>query len=487
MIIFQPRGLPMTPSHRTLTHGQPSRPHCLLLGIAILVCGVVVVPSVSAQLLERPLAFSNARILTMDGRVIDDGTLLVKGERIVALGVGVDIPLLAQRIKLEDATITPGLVDAFSALGRSGSPQGTASSTRRAEDAFDQYDKANLVEALRNGVTAVYVSPGGPIGVCGTGAVVRLGQHGPERFGRVLKSEAALCIDLGSSGKPIARLKTLQAVEKQFRGALDYRRSLEKYEEDLAEYKKKLKEQAGKKEPVKPKDKPTPPKTAAAAEEPKKETPSKPEEKKKEEDKPKKPARPPRRPTSEIVLRAIDREIPVRLLAHRSDDILNALELAEEFSFDLILEGATEAHLVADQIADAKVPVVLGRMDHSGVRRNDVFRRAVWDQGAALDRAGVSWIVGSGPTAGRARFLAQNAQLAAAHNGADDPLKLASADAADMLKVNRHIGRLRPGMLADFVVWSGDPLDPASKVLRVYVGGALVYERADETEKGNDE
>jgi len=448
-----------------------------------LVWGAIAIPQGSAQILQRPVALQDARILTMDGRVIENATLLIKGEMIAALGVGVDVPLLAQRIKLENGTITPGLIDVYSALGRAGSPQGTASAMRRAEDAFDQYDAENLVEALQNGVTAVYVSPGGPIGICGTGAVLRLKKDGPERFGRVLKGEAALCIDLGSSGKPIARLKTLQGVEKQFRGALDHRRSLEKYEEDLAEYEKKLKEQASKKPAAKPTDKPKP---AAAAEEPKKETPSKPDAKK-DEAKLKKPTRPPRRPTTDIILRAIDREIPVRIAASRSGDILNALELAEEFSFDLILEGTTEAHLVAEQIADAEVPVVLGRMDQSGVRRNDIFRRIALDQGAVLSRAGVSWIVGSGPSSGRARFLLQNAQLAVGHNDIDDPLRLVTAEAADTLKVSRHIGRLRPGMLADFVVWSGDPRDPATEVLRVYVGGALIYERAVETEKGNDE
>lgn len=477
----------MTPIRRTFTHGHTRLPRSLVAAVAVFLCGAMAASPSAGQILQRPVAFQGARILTMDGRTLEDGTLLVKGDRIAALGVGLDVPMLAQKTKLAGATITPGLIDAFSVLGRSGSPQGSATSTRRAEDAFDQYDTADLVEALCNGVTAVYISPGGPAGVCGTGAVVRLGKEGPERFGRVLKGDAALCIDLGSAGKPIARLKTLQAVEKQFRDALEYRRSLEKYEEDLAEYKKKLKEQSGKKEPAKAKDKPASPKTAAAAAEPKKETPAKPEEKKAEEAKPKKPARPPRRPTADVILRAIDREMPVRILAYRSEDILNALELAEEFSFELVLEGASEAHLVADQIAEAEVPVVLGRMDHSGVRRNDLFRRIAWNQGATLSEAGVSWTIGSGTIAGRARFLAQNAQLAAAHNGIADPLKLVTADAADMLKVDRHIGRLRPGMLADFVVWSGDPLDPATEVLRVYVGGVLVYERTDDTEKGNDE
>ena len=117
------------------------------------------------------------------------------------------------------------------------------------------------VDALRNGVTAVYLSPRGSAGICGTGAVLRLAPAATrqESFGRVLASRAALCIDLGSASSAVARLKTLAAVRKQFRDALEYRRSLEEYEEKLEQYKKKLKERAAKKKPPKkepPKKKP---------------------------------------------------------------------------------------------------------------------------------------------------------------------------------------------------------------------------------------
>jgi len=456
-----------------------------MYGIAFLVLGASATPPAPAQLLQRPVALQRGRILRMDGRVIDNGTVLVKGDRIVALGAGVEVPLLAKKIDVAGATITPGLIDPFSRLGRPASGTGTADATRRAEDAFDRYNTADFVDALRNGVTAVYVSPGGPAGICGTGAVMRLARDGRESYGQVLKSEATLCIDLGSASKPVARLKTFLVVQKQFRDALEYRRSLENYEEDLAEYTKKLKEQASKKKPAKPKEKPasSQPKAADAKPAGKGKEGA---DKKEEDAKPKKPQRPSRKPKLDIILRAIDREMPVRVLTYRSGDILNALELAEKFPFELVLEGATEAHLVADQIADAEVPVVLGRMDYSGVLRNDLFRRAVSDHGAALDRAGVSWFVGSGTDgAARARFVAMNAQLAAARGPGDDPLRRITADAADALRVADKIGRLRPGLLADLVVWSGDPLAPATKVLRVYVGGALVYEATDETEKGN--
>jgi imidazolonepropionase-like amidohydrolase len=429
----------------------------------------------------------------MDGPLIQEGTVLMKGDRIVGLGANVKIPLLAKKVQLQGKTVTPGLIDVFSALGGVGlGSGGGASPTRRAEDAFDRYDTANLVEALRNGVTSAYVSPGGPAGICGTGAVVRLalGQHQDGSFGQILKTEAALCIDLGSEGKPITRVKTLNAVRKQFRDALAYRRSLETYEEELAEYKKKLEEQQKAKSKKKTDDKEPPeskekPKPSALAEEEKekqeKEEGKEETAKKDEEDKPKKPKRPKRNPKLDVVLRALDHEMPVRISAPRSADILNALELAEEFSFDLILEGATEAYLVADQIADAEVPVILGRMDRSGAPGNDPYRRAIQNHGASLAEAGVTWGVGSGAeSVTGARFIAMNAQLAAVNDPSGRALRHVTAHAADLLGVSDRIGRLRPGMLADLVIWSNDPADPAARVHMVYVGGDLVYDASDQ-------
>jgi len=479
------------------------------VSITILACGALGPPAAQAQLLQRPLALENARILTMDGPVIENGTLLVKGEKIVAVGAGVKVPILGAKVDAQGGTVSPGLIDALSALG-TGDSAGPASGypgaspTRRAEDAFDHYDTAALVDVLRNGVTAIYLPAGGSAGICGTGAVLRLAP-GPvrnESYGRVLGSEAALCVDLGSAGTAVARLKTLAAVRKQFLDALEFRRSLEDYEEKLAEYKKSLKEgsskkepaekEPAKKEPAKKEEKPTSSAavdadsaTQAEQEEKKKEEAKPAEAKKPEDTKPKKPDRPPRNPTLSLLLSAVDHELPVRVLAHRSEDILNALELAKEFQLDLILEGATEAHLVAGQIADAEVPVVLGSMALGGVRRDDPFRRAAGDSGAVLGAAGVRWVVGSGgQTTAAARFVALNAQLATAHHRADSPLKVVTADAADTLRVGGQIGRIRPGLLADFVLWSADPADPAAKVLRVYVGGELVYQAPDEVKKG---
>lgn len=303
-------------------------------------------------------------------------------------------------------------------------------------------------------------------------------------LGKTLKTGSALCINLGEDTKPITRLKTLASIRKQFRAAVDHRRAMEDYAEDLTEYKKKLEDAAKKQDKKKP----------AAPEKPSDKKPQDDSAKKEKkegtanagkDEKPKKPPRPKRDPSAEILLRAIDRELPVRMVAHSSADIVNALELAEEFGFELILEDATEAHLVADQIADAEVPVILSRMDDAMTRNTSPTHRAAKQQGASLGQAGVAWTLGSGTTgANRTRFLAFNAQLAAANDPQKDPLRLVTAEAADLLRVGDQIGRLRPGMLADFVLWSGDPLDPASRILRVYVGGTQVYDATARPNKG---
>jgi hypothetical protein len=368
--------------------------------------------------------------------------------------------------------------------------------------------------------------------------VVRLkgGEDGGPWAGEVLHESAALCIDLGSGERPVERLQTFDKVRKAFRAALDHREALAAYKEELEEYEKKLKERAEKEakeekkaEKPAPSESPKPsngPKPEKAPETPKPgaevedwgtgglgdgerasgeptaadgalqpeqppEAPKEganPDEKKpeKKEDELKKPAEPRRDPQAEMILRAIDREMPVRIRAQRTADIASALALANEFSLDLIIEGGAEAPLVAEQLQAANVPVVLGQVPGRSIFRDDQWSRKAPDGAARLSRAGVKWFVGSGiggepggpDDRAASRFILLNAQLAAGSipgGGGPDPLELVTAAAADFLGVADRIGRIKPGLAADLIVWSGDPRDPVSRVERAYVGGELLY------------
>jgi imidazolonepropionase-like amidohydrolase len=184
--------------------------------------------------------------------------------------------------------------------------------------------------------------------------------------------------------------------------------------------------------------------------------------------------------------------MPVRFRCERSADILNALDLAKEFSLDAIIDGGSEAYLVAPQLAKAEAKVVLGPSLGRDYYSNDVYQRRNVAGFDALRRAGVECAVGTGRGGGvegggqglgepsATRFVLANAELVAQQSDANvDPLKLVTVDAAKFLGVSDKVGRLSPGLAADIVLWTGDPLDPASRVHEVYVGGELVY-RSDE-------
>ncbi|MFQ5461348.1 MAG: hypothetical protein ACE5E5_01840 [Phycisphaerae bacterium] len=490
-------------------------------------------PYVQAQLPGRSVLIKNARILTMSGDPIDQGSILIKGNRIAAIGRDLDAPLFCKVFDASGMTATPGLIDAWSALGRLGHGV-KADPTASAWDAFDSYDRAALREALSFGITTAYVAPGGGPGINGRGAIVRLLPGKGGMAGELVTDEAAVSINLGSDQSSVARMKTFYAVRQAFKKALTYRRSLEDYEEDLKEYLEKLKERREKEASAgdkkdgghKSKDKKSDKDSEAKGKDAPDKKKPKPEKsadgmslwsqrtgdgslgrrkKEKKSDKEKngakdkngeekekekeeeitKPTEPDRDPSSEVLLKAIDHESVVRIEARRSADLLNALELAEEFGIDIMLEGATDAALVVDALADAEVPVVLGPPIHSMAFEDDATRRFNPDTSAALTEASVAWTVGSGggdPQA--ARFVGLFAQMMAGHaDGQDHWLATVTRRAADLLGLKRS-GRLRPGMRADIVLWNSDPGEPDSRAQRVYVGGRLAFKAKPAQPKG---
>ncbi len=496
----------------------------------------------NAQLFERATVIENARIVTQVGPVIETGSIVIKGGRIVELGPEVKTPFLAKKIDASGKTVTPALIDVWSALGHTGGSDG-ADPTSRAAHAVAKYAAQTFEDALRNGVTTAYVGIRGGVGTNGIGAVMQIvsGDAGPTA--KIIDDDVALCINLGSEQSPISRLKTFQGVRGAFKKAQEYRQSLEDYEEDLKEYLEKLEERRKEKEKEeaaeegdeseengegdadkepddkeekkddKEEPKPDEPDPKPDEDEPKPKPDDgkvsrfflslaagaddgdngdngekKPDDGDKEngekkdgdedEDELEKPAKPKPDRASDVLLRAIDHELPIRVEAHRSADMLNALELAAEFKLDLVIEGATDAYLVAERLADADASVVLGRVSRTELFENNAYRRHTMRNAAALTEAGVSWSIGSGADgSASARFVGLNAQLATAYGATTkDWLYLVTAHAADALGLGGKAGRLRRGMSADLVIWSGDPGDPGSRVERVLVGGDVVYD-----------
>ncbi len=161
-------------------------------------------------------------------------------------------------------------------------------------------------------------------------------------------------------------------------------------------------------------------------------------------------------------------EQPLVVTAHRASDIETALRFAAEFRLKLILEGASEAWLVADELAKAHVAVILDPLQDLPMAFDRLRSRS--DNAALLSRAGVSVIL-STFSSHQARLLWQRAgnavRLGMDYGAAIQAVTEAPADAFGL----RGYGRLEPGAVGNLVVWSGDPLQIGTRVEHVFVQG----------------
>ena len=159
--------------------------------------------------------------------------------------------------------------------------------------------------------------------------------------------------------------------------------------------------------------------------------------------------------------------------AHRASDILAAIDLAREFGLRLAIIGGAEAWKVADELARARVPVIVeptlnlpGGFDSMGARL---------DNAALLHRAGAAVALSAPGGTHNLRSLTQGAGIAVANGlpweAALTAITLAPARAYG---VERTHGSVAVGKVANLVVWSGDPFEFSSVPVQVYVRGALV-------------
>lgn len=163
-------------------------------------------------------------------------------------------------------------------------------------------------------------------------------------------------------------------------------------------------------------------------------------------------------------------QMVLTLSANRASDILAAIDLARDFGLKIAIVGGAEAWKVADELARARVPVIVeptlnipGDFDSMGARL---------DNAALLHKAGVSVVLVAPGGTHNLRSLPQGAGIAVAHGlpweAALTAITLAPARAYG---VERSHGSVTVGKVANLVVWSGDPFELSSAPTDVYVRG----------------
>jgi imidazolonepropionase-like amidohydrolase len=163
---------------------------------------------------------------------------------------------------------------------------------------------------------------------------------------------------------------------------------------------------------------------------------------------------------------------------HRSDDILTVLRLQREFGFDLVLQHATEAWKVADEIARAGVPVSIIMLDSPGGKLEASRYRL--DYGATLEKAGVRVAIHTDDFITPSRlFLRSGAMAVRGGMSEEGALRALTLEPARMLRLEERIGSIAVGKDADFVVLSGEPFSVHTQVLETWIDGKRVFDRSD--------
>jgi imidazolonepropionase-like amidohydrolase len=407
------------------------------------------------------LAVKNGKIFTMADGIIEDGVIIIENNRIAEVGRDIEIPSGAEIIDASDRIITPGLFDAYTHLGlvEIGATSSTVDIEEKSNpltpqvrviDAFNT--QSELIPVTRiEGVTTVLSAPGAKNVIAGQSAVFDL--YGSTVKEMIVREPAALHINFGED--PTGNWRAREKIDTRMGLVAVLRQALidaRKYEEEWADYARKSKEYEDGRNSGKKKG------SGNLGE----------------------PAKPERDLGKETIVQALNRTIPVVASAHRKDDILTAINVAEEFGLELIILHGTDAYKVAETLKNKDIPVLLGPITTQPSSMEDLG--AIYENAALLERAGVRFAIISGSTH-NSRDLRFQTGIAVQH-GLSFPaaLRAMTINPAQILGVDKDLGSIEPGKMANIAIFDGDPLQPLTKVTDVIIEGRHIPLKSFQTE-----
>jgi imidazolonepropionase-like amidohydrolase len=172
----------------------------------------------------------------------------------------------------------------------------------------------------------------------------------------------------------------------------------------------------------------------------------------------------------EQLLKVINIELPLRIHAHRADDIITALRIAEEFDIKIVIEHCTEGHLIVNELANANYPVMIG--PSFGGRSKVELKNKSFTTAGILNKAGVNVAIISDHSVTPTQHLPLYAALAI-KAGMDEweALKAITINPARIMGIDNRVGSIEAGKDADLVIFSGNPLEIKSEVDKVFING----------------
>lgn len=406
-------------------------------------------PSTYKPYPSAPTLIRGATILDGKGGQIENGEVLLRDGKIVAVGQTVDAPADAVVVDGRGKWVTPGVIDAHSHMGNYAAPgvqahsdgnevTGPVTAEVSAEHAVWPQDP-QFTRALAAGVTTVHILPGSANLFGGRGVTLKTV---PARTMQGMKfPDAPYSVKMacgenpkrvygGRNQPPGSRMGNFAGYRQTWARAVEYKRSWDDY--------------------------------TAKAEKGEK-------------------AEPPKRDLElDTLMGVLNDEITVQHHCYRADEMANVIDMSKEFGYKVTaFHHAVEAYKIADLLAKENICGALWadwwgfKMEgYDGIKENIPF----------LHAAGGCAIVHSDDPNGVQRLNQEAAKALGAGQRAGiniskaEAWKWLSLNPAKALRIDSKTGSLEAGKMADVVLWNGDPFSAYSRAEKVWVDGALLFD-----------
>jgi imidazolonepropionase-like amidohydrolase len=395
-------------------------------------------PSAAPQGSGQVLAITNARIFPVTAAPIEKGTIVIRGNRIEALGANVAVPQGAKVIDAKGGHVYPGFINARTTVGIG------ENGVRGYDDISEMHDwnqhlrtrvayhsESDTIPVARGtGVTTVGVAPTGGI-MSGEFAVMNLDGWTWEEA--TLRPNAGIVFNfpaIGGGGGRGGRGRGGrgaggQAAERTYD---DLKRERDRQLDEVIRLFDRARAYA----------KAGDGKTVDWS--------------------------------LEALVPVVERKLPLIVSVTREQDIKDAVAFADRANVNVVLSGAIESRYAAELLKDKNVPVILGNVLAMPSRPDD-FHASTYQLAGELAKAGVKFAFSSGDNTNVRLVPFQAAMSVAWGLDREAAVRALTIDAAQILGVANRVGSLEPGKDANLFISTGDPLEVRNRVTHVVIGG----------------
>ncbi|MDF2947302.1 MAG: amidohydrolase [Bacillales bacterium] len=370
------------------------------------------------------ILLKNANVLPITSENIDCCDVLVENEIIVNINRNIEPDRECHIIECDNNLLLPGFIDAHTHLGLYDEGTGWAGNDAnetvepmtphiRSIDGIHSLDIA-FEDAIRYGVTAAHVMPGSSNVIGGTTCVIHT--HGGNISKMLIRETAGLKVALGENPKRIHSHGNDQSLTRMGIMGMLRETFYNAYRDNSDDFR------------------------------------------------------------IASIKKALNREIPVRIHAHRADDILSAVRFADEFNLDLRIEHCTEGHIVVNELKDRNLQVSVGPTLN---RKSKIeLKNKTWKTYEILTSNGIDVSITTDHPYTPIQYLNVCAALACREGlSYKKALEGITILPAKNLGVDNLIGSIEIDKLADLVLWDNNPLSFNAKPIFTMIRGQIVYRK----------